>query len=363
MRTDRWTMFKSRNVALYLGAAAIVVASSLVASAASDPKFGFGQHASPAQVSAWEDDVNGLTGAGLPPGHGTVAQGQKVFAAQCASCHGDFGEGAGRYPVLAGGQGTLTAERPVPTVGSYWPYAPTLFDYIRRAMPFGAPGSLSNDDVYAVTAYVLNLNSIVPNGATLDAVSLAAIKMPNREGFINEHLKPDVHNVACMKHCRKGPVVVTGDLAKSLGVTPEEKGDSLKDIAALVAASHQADDVMNSAAAAQSGSPATPHTGANAASRSSHIASPAASVSFAMIQPIVAQRCTVCHADHPTQAGFTSAPMGVKLDTPEHIKAQAAKIVQQAVASQQMPIGNVTHMTAQERILLGKWVAAGADIH
>ena len=354
-------MFKSRNIAMYLGAATIVVASSLVANAASEPKFGFGQHASSAQVSAWDDDVNGLTGAGLPPGHGTVAQGQKIYGAQCSTCHGDFGEGAGRYPVLAGGQGSLTAERPVPTVGSYWPYAPTLYDYIRRAMPFGAPGSLSNDDVYAVTAYVLNLNNIVPNGSTLDATSLAAIKMPNREGFIDEHLKPDVQNVACMDHCRKGPVVVTGDLAKSLGVTPEEKGDTLKDIAALVA-SPQADSAPNPATANQPKVTAAAPGGSKVASNPSHMIAATSTVSFATIAPIVAQRCTVCHADHPTQAGFTSAPMGVKLDTPERIKAQAAKIVQQAVNSQQMPIGNVTHMTAQERILLGKWVAAGANI-
>ena len=338
-------MFKSLNVATYLVAGALVVGSSFVAKAASEPKFGFGGHASPAQVAAWDDDVNGLTGAGLPPGHGTVAQGEKVFETQCSSCHGDFGEGAARWPVLAGGQGTLKAERPVQTVGSYWPYAPTLYDYIRRAMPFTAPGSLSNNDVYAVTAYVLNLNNIVPAGATLDATSLAAIKMPNRDGFVNEHLKPDVHNVDCMQNCHKGPVVITSDLAKTLGLTPVEKGDSLKDIAAIDTATP---------------APEVPA----AATGASHMKAPAAAaVSFAAVQSIVAQRCTVCHADHPTQAGFSSAPMGIKLDTPARIKSNAAKIMEQAVSSQQMPIGNVTHMTAQERVLLGKWISAGADIH
>lgn len=124
-------------------------------------------------------------GAGLPPGSGSVAQGGQVYAAQCAACHG----ATGKNPVigairLTGGQGTLATPSPVRTVGSYWPYATTLFDYIRRAMPFPAPQSLTPSEVYAVSAYILNLNGIVPSDAVLDAGTLPAVRMPNRDGFI-----------------------------------------------------------------------------------------------------------------------------------------------------------------------------------
>jgi cytochrome c len=113
-----------------------------------------------------------------------------VFAQQCASCHGDKGEG-GLGDRLAGGQGTIGTPKPIRTVGSYWPYAPTLFDYIRRAMPQNAPQSLSDEDVYAVSAFVLNLNGLVEADATLDAKSLAAVKMPNRDKFVGD-ARPDV---------------------------------------------------------------------------------------------------------------------------------------------------------------------------
>jgi len=101
---------------------------------------------------------------------------------------------------LSGRRGTLTTAKPVRTVGSYWPYAPTLFDYIRRAMPQNAPQSLSNEDVYAVSAYILHLNGLLPDDATLDAKSLTAIKMPNREKFTGDP-RPDVHNSACTSNC------------------------------------------------------------------------------------------------------------------------------------------------------------------
>jgi len=118
---------------------------------------------------------------------------------QCAACHGAKGEG-GVGDRLVGGQGTLAAPKPVKTVGSYWPYAPTLFDYIRRAMPQNAPESLSNDDVYAVSAYILNMNGLLPADATLDAKMLSAIKMPNRGMFVGDP-RPDVKNPDCMTGC------------------------------------------------------------------------------------------------------------------------------------------------------------------
>jgi len=160
--------------------------------------FGIGRVATPAEIAGWNIDI-GRDGSGLPPGSGTVSHGRAVFEQQCAACHGAKGQG-GVGDKLVGGQGTLATAKPVRTVGSYWPYAPTLFDYIRRAMPQNAPQSLSNDDVYAVSAYVLNLNGLSPADATLDAKSLAAIKMPNRDGFSGDP-RPDVKNPACMSGC------------------------------------------------------------------------------------------------------------------------------------------------------------------
>ncbi|TAM86334.1 MAG: cytochrome c [Candidimonas sp.] len=141
------------------------------------------------QIEPWNINVFG-DGRNLPPGSGTVMAGHKLFDAQCASCHGAKGEG-GMGDRLAGGMGTLTAAKPVLTVGSYWPYAPTLFDYIRRAMPLNAPQSLSNDEVYAVAGYVLFLNGLVKEHDRINAASLKNLKMPNRNGFI-EDPRPDV---------------------------------------------------------------------------------------------------------------------------------------------------------------------------
>jgi len=122
-------------------------------------------------------------GAGLPPGRGTATDGQALFQTKCAGCHGLRGSG-GSADELAGGAHGLRGEPPDKTVGTYWPYATTLFDYIRRAMPADAPRSLSDDEVYALTAYVLSLNGIVDSAASLDAPTLTKVTMPNRDGFI-----------------------------------------------------------------------------------------------------------------------------------------------------------------------------------
>ncbi|WP_370689570.1 c-type cytochrome [Paraburkholderia fungorum] len=133
-------------------------------------------------LAAWNIDV-APDGRGLPAGSGDVATGAHVFAAKCAACHGAQGEG-GLGDQLVGGQGTLTSGKPKRTVGSYWPYATTLFDYIRRAMPYNAPESLSADEVYALSAFLLNRNGIVPADTRLDAASLPRVAMPNRGGFV-----------------------------------------------------------------------------------------------------------------------------------------------------------------------------------
>jgi mono/diheme cytochrome c family protein len=176
--------------------AALVVACTTCAQAQSP--YGIGRSATPAEIAGWNIDIDRY-GNNLPPGSGSVSHGREVFDQQCAACHGAKGEG-GVGDRLVGGQGTLATPKPVRTVGSYWPYASTLFDYIRRAMPLNAPQSLSNEDVYAVSAYILNLNGLLAADATLDASKLSAIKMPNRSMFVGDP-RPDVKNPACMSGC------------------------------------------------------------------------------------------------------------------------------------------------------------------
>jgi cytochrome c len=188
-------------------------------------KLGLGREATPPEVAAWDIDVR-PDGAGLPKGKGTVAQGEEIFQAQCAACHGEFGEGKDRWPSVAGGLGSLKNDRPDRTVGSFWPYATTLFDYIRRAMPFGNAQSLSPDELYALTAYILFLNDVTkdPN-FELDEKTLAAVKMPNAEQFYDDDReKAEKHfwnRQPCMKDC-KTAVEILGR-ARVLDVTPESK--------------------------------------------------------------------------------------------------------------------------------------------
>src|SRR5262249_5423169 len=150
---------------------------------------GLGQPATPDEIRLWNIDV-AASGEGLPPGRGTVPQGATVSAAKCVKCHGASGT-EGPMDRLIGGQQTLASKDPVKTVGSYWPYATTLYDYIHRAMPFDAPQSLTPDEVYSVTAWLLHQNGIIAKGAVVDAATLPAIQMPNRHGFVPDP-RPDV---------------------------------------------------------------------------------------------------------------------------------------------------------------------------
>ena len=160
--------------------AALLLAGAVIASAQAPQ---FGQPIAPADLAPWDIEIL-PSGAGLPPGSGTVAQGEAVYAAKCQACHGEKGAGQPNDR-LVGGQGTIRAgTAPVKTVGSYWPYATTLFDYVRRAMPWTNPKSLTNDEVYAVSAYLLNLNGIIGANDTMNAQTLAKVSMPNRDGFI-----------------------------------------------------------------------------------------------------------------------------------------------------------------------------------
>lgn len=194
------------------------------AHAAEAGRFGYGRTPTPQEIAGWNIDVRGGDGAGLPSGKGSVTQGEQVFADQCAACHGTFGEGEGRWPKLAGGQGTLKDDRPEPTVGSYWPFAPTLFDYINRAMPFPTPHTLSADDVYALTAYILNLNNIVPNDFVADRTTLPKVRMPNHDHFVWTDPRPDTKAEPCMSACADPASVKISSTAEGKDLTPRTTG-------------------------------------------------------------------------------------------------------------------------------------------
>ena len=176
-----------RRLEIAVTAAAVLLAGTMAL--AQSPKFGVGR-APTADDTRTQEVLVAPDGTGLPAGSGTAVTGKAVFAARCAVCHGAKAEG-GDGPSLVGGQGTLATARPKKTVGSYWPYATTLWDYVNRAMPFNQPGTLSHDEVYSVAAYILFLNDIVSETHVLDAKSLPQIKMPNRDGFVSDP-RPDV---------------------------------------------------------------------------------------------------------------------------------------------------------------------------
>lgn len=214
-----WKMSRSlKSAALVL---ALAVAGSMPASAG---KLGLGTPATPEEVAGWDIDVR-PDGQGLPEGRGTVAEGEAIFSEQCAACHGDFGEGAGRWPVLAGGTGSLSSHDPVKTIGSYWPYLSTVYDYVYRAMPFGNAQSLSPDETYAIVAYLLYLNDVVTDEEfELSKENFSSIKMPNEDGFIDDTRSEEPMKATaelCMTDC-KTDVKVT-KRARIIDVTPEDE--------------------------------------------------------------------------------------------------------------------------------------------
>ena len=165
----------------HLLAAASVLAVVSNAALAENPNLG--RIAAPEEIASWDISI-GPDGAGLPPGSGTPKQGEAVYTAKCLVCHGEKGAGKPN-DALVGGRGTLAGDQPpVKTVGSFWPYATTLFDYVRRAMPLNESKSLTNDEVYAVIAYLLQLNGIIGENETINAQTLPRAQMPNRDGFM-----------------------------------------------------------------------------------------------------------------------------------------------------------------------------------
>jgi S-disulfanyl-L-cysteine oxidoreductase SoxD len=178
-----WRFVAKHASAIGCSLATLTAIAALPADCLAGESYGLGRTATPQEIAGWDIDI-GPDGAGLPPGHGDVAQGRVVYNDKCATCHGPKGEGKPMDP-LAGGFGAVFDKDGKRTVGSYWPYATTLFDFVRRAMPFNAPQSLTPDQVYAVSAYLLYLNGLVAEDATLDANSLPKVEMPNRSHFVS----------------------------------------------------------------------------------------------------------------------------------------------------------------------------------
>jgi mono/diheme cytochrome c family protein len=189
--------------------ALIVTAGLAVASCATQemtqpvakPNVKFGRAIAEADIAPWNIDIRTPDGTGLPAGRGSVAEGKAVYDAKCAVCHGAEAKGGPVYGTMVGGIGSFKTNTRVLTPGSMYPYAPILFDYIRRAMPMDRPQSLTINEVYAVSAYILQLNGLVPDNAVMDQVTLARVQMPNRDGFIVDD-RPDTHAVRCMTNCR-----------------------------------------------------------------------------------------------------------------------------------------------------------------
>jgi cytochrome c len=172
-----------------VGIVALIVIASVWPAAAQLPTYGVGRSPTAEEVQAWDLTIP-PDGQGLPPGNGTAVLGKPIFVERCASCHGETGEDP-KYSRLVGGQGTLATDKPIRTIGSFWQYATTLWSYIRRAQPFDSPGSLTADQVYAVTAYLLYRNGIIGEQEVMDATTLPRVKMPNRDGFVLDP-RPDV---------------------------------------------------------------------------------------------------------------------------------------------------------------------------
>lgn len=203
---------------LTIGAVAALLAVPAVAQT-----YGLGRPALPEEIAAWNLDIH-PDGTGLPEGQGDAIIGEEIFATKCAACHGDFAEGIGNWPKLAGGMGTLDHKDPLKTVGSYWPYLSTSFDYIRRSMPYGNAGTLTADETYAIVAYILYSNDLIEDDFVLSKETFLDVEMPNADGFILDDREETELAIwsgePCMTDCKENVEVTMRALV--LDVTPEE---------------------------------------------------------------------------------------------------------------------------------------------
>lgn len=214
---------------------------------------GLGREALPEEIAAWDLDVS-PDGTGLPEGSGDVFTGEEIFVDQCAVCHGDFAEGLGNWPKLAGGEDTLDRDDPVKTVGSYWPYLSTTWDYVNRSMPYGNAQTLEADEVYAIVAYILYSNYLVDDDFVLSNETFADVEMPNADGFfVDDRAETEYGQWSgepCMENC-KDSVEVTMR-AMVLDVTPGGEGEAsdaaTSDNEAAVSQDTPADDMTAEAA-------------------------------------------------------------------------------------------------------------------
>jgi S-disulfanyl-L-cysteine oxidoreductase SoxD len=227
-RSGRPALIASLAAAVILAGGAIAQdqKSARPAKVDAPKKLGIGRAALPEEIKAW--DISVLPdGRGLPVGRGTAKQGEQIFIEKCAACHGEFAEGVGRWPVLAGGTGTLKNDRPEKTVGSFWPAPTTLFDYVRRAMPYGNAQSLEADEIYALSAYILHMSDVIKDtDFELNEKNFAGIKLPNSGNFYDDDRETSERHFwnrqVCMTNCRKDAPGVTGR-AMVLDVTPDSK--------------------------------------------------------------------------------------------------------------------------------------------
>ena len=239
----------------------ITTALALLGTSAHADGLGLGREALPEEIAAWDVSVR-PDGRGLPKGSGDALTGEEIFAEKCASCHGDFAEGVGNWPKLAGGWDTLANKDPVKTVGSYWPYLSTTWDYVNRSMPFGNAQSLEPDEVYAMVAYILYSNDLVDDDFVLSDETFADFEMPNEGGFFVDDRIETEHakwvGEPCMENCKDNVEITMR--AMVLDVTPEGEGDasSQGNDSATAEAPAPSDDTENDTATEQVAEQQTP---------------------------------------------------------------------------------------------------------
>lgn len=218
------------NPAVMTAIAPPVVSNGLVSAAnastgAGEGKYGLGRAALPEEVAAWDLDIS-PDGTGLPVGSGSVEDGEMIFSENCAVCHGEFAEGVDNWPKLAGGEDTLADEDPLKTVGSYWPYLSTAWDYVHRSMPYGSAQTLTDDEVYAIVAYILYSNFLVDDDFVLSNENFLEVELPNADGFIIDDRAEAEYSIwrtePCMESCKENVEITMR--ATVLDVTPEEEG-------------------------------------------------------------------------------------------------------------------------------------------